>query len=302
MMNKHDPGDLVTIGIPVYNSEATIRSVLESLVNQTYSNIEILISDNNSTDSTIDICKEFQFSDKRVTIYEQTENIGALRNFSFLLDQAKGQFFMWNAADDLRSIDFIKVNIDNLIKNPSLIASTSPHLHDNQSINSTQPVTFSLTGTRKNRMRIFFKFAGSSHGIFYALIRTEVIRNCPYLRYSQIFWAQDWVICLYLLVIGPIGRAQDGLTVFGSKGVSSKPDARDLLGIKSKWDTFFPLARFSQEAFKLIPELNMIERCYLIYLLFQLNFRMLVTKNQKFYRILSLLKRSTNWRIKPSRH
>ena len=298
-MSNSNSAHLVTIGVPVYNSETTIRSVLESLVNQSHSNIEILISDNSSTDSTIQICRDFQVSDDRVVIYEQEENVGALRNFAFLLSKARGQFFMWTAADDLRSNDFIEVNLHNLIENPTLIASTSPHLHDTQMLDSKLLVNFSLTGTRKFRMKTFFRFAGSSHSIFYALFRTEVLRGCPFVYYPRYFWAHDWAVCLYLLIIGPIGRTLDGLTVFGSKGVSSRPDARTLLGINSKAGSLFPLAKFSQEAIKLIPKLSMTDRFYLIYLLLKLNFRMLITRNKKFYHLLSLLKRFTNRKIKP---
>ena len=255
-MSNPTPELLVTIGVPVYNAEATIRSVLVSLVKQSYSNIEILISDNCSTDRTIDICKEFQSVDPRISIYQQEENVGLLRNFSFLLDKAKGQFFMWTAADDLRSDNFVAVNLQNLVKNPSLVASTSPHLHENQILTPDQLVTFSLTGSIKKRLKTFFRFAGASHSIYYALFRTEVIRGCPIVYHVKNFWAQDWAVCLYLLIVGPVGRTLEGLTIFGTKGVSAQPDARTLLGISSKNNSLFPLARFTQEALKLSTKLD----------------------------------------------
>jgi glycosyltransferase involved in cell wall biosynthesis len=295
-MSNLNPEHLVTIGVPVYNAEGTIRSVLESLVKQSYSNTEILISDNCSTDSTIDICREFQSIDPRIVIYQQEENIGALQNFSFLVDNAKGRFFMWTAADDLRSDNFIAVNLDNLVKNPSLVASTSPHLHDNKILNSDGPITFSLSGPIRNRLKTFFRFAGSSHSIYYALFRTEVIRGCPTVYHSQNFWCQDWAVCLYLLIAGPIGRTLDGLTIFGSNGVSAQPNARILLGIKSKRNPLFPLARFTKEALVLSTNLEMTDRCYLHYLLFKLNFRMLITRNARFAKLLSFLKSCLNRR------
>ena len=59
---------LVSIGMPVYNSETTIRRAIETIVNQTYKNIEIIISDNNSTDSTFKICNDFAMQDDRIKL------------------------------------------------------------------------------------------------------------------------------------------------------------------------------------------------------------------------------------------
>ena len=74
---------LISIGIPVFNCEKTIKHVLESLLNQTYKNIEIIISDNCSTDKTKMICKKFK--DKRIKFYKQIKPIEFTKNFEFVL-------------------------------------------------------------------------------------------------------------------------------------------------------------------------------------------------------------------------
>ena len=91
---------VVSIGMPVYNGEKYIREALDSLLAQTFSNFELIISDNASTDATKAICEEYVRNDPRIRYVRQSENRGALANFKFVLNQAKGEFFMWAAADD----------------------------------------------------------------------------------------------------------------------------------------------------------------------------------------------------------
>ena len=91
---------LVSIGLPVYNGEKYVRDAIDSLLAQTLVDFELLISDNASTDGTQRICEAYALRDSRVRYLRQRENIGAGRNFEFVLDRARGQFFMWAAHDD----------------------------------------------------------------------------------------------------------------------------------------------------------------------------------------------------------
>lgn len=90
----------VSIGMPVYNGAKYIREALDSLLVQTFTDLELIISDNASTDDTQAICEEYAQRDPRISYVRQSENKGALANFQFVLDQASGEFFMWAAADD----------------------------------------------------------------------------------------------------------------------------------------------------------------------------------------------------------
>lgn len=91
----------ITIGLPVYNGEKFIKKCIESILNQTFLDFELLISDNASTDSTSEICNEYASKDKRIRYSYNLKNIGGIENFKYLLDIAKGKYFMWIAADDL---------------------------------------------------------------------------------------------------------------------------------------------------------------------------------------------------------
>jgi glycosyltransferase involved in cell wall biosynthesis len=99
---------LVTIGIPTYNrADSYLRQALESAVKQTYQNIEIVVSDNCSSDDTETLVKNFE--DPRIRYFKQTENIGAYKNFNFCLQQANGTYFLILSDDDLIDNDFIDV-------------------------------------------------------------------------------------------------------------------------------------------------------------------------------------------------
>ena len=91
----------ITIGMPLYNERKYIEKTLESVFNQTYQNFELVISDNHSDDGTDEICQKYAERDKRVRFFRQKENIGALENFKFVLDQARTPFFIWLSGHDI---------------------------------------------------------------------------------------------------------------------------------------------------------------------------------------------------------
>ena len=98
----------LSIGMPVYNGEKYIKLAIESLINQTFRNFELIISDNASTDQTQAICNEFVLIDSRIKYLRHKTNIGAVANFEYVFNQSNGPFFMWAAADDVWSKDWIK--------------------------------------------------------------------------------------------------------------------------------------------------------------------------------------------------
>jgi len=98
----------VSIGMPVYNGEAFIREALDSLLAQTFTDFELIISDNASTDGTEAICREYAAKDARIRYVRQAENRGGIPNFQFVLDEAVGEYFMWAAADDVWLPNFIQ--------------------------------------------------------------------------------------------------------------------------------------------------------------------------------------------------
>jgi glycosyltransferase involved in cell wall biosynthesis len=98
----------VTIGVPVYNGAATLRESLECLRDQTYRNIEVIISDNASTDESAAIAQSFVDTDARFRLIRRIENVGPVPNFFSLLEEAHTEFFMWRADDDWSDLDYVE--------------------------------------------------------------------------------------------------------------------------------------------------------------------------------------------------
>lgn len=115
----------VSIGMPVYNGEKYIQEALDSLLAQTFTDFELIISDNASTDATDKICREYTERDNRIRYVRQKQNLGANSNFQFVFDQAVGEYFMWAAADDVWGKYFIERNVLVLHEKPECIASIS---------------------------------------------------------------------------------------------------------------------------------------------------------------------------------
>ena len=281
---------LVSIGIPLYNSEKTLRIALESLLNQTYSNIEFIISDNGSTDFTASICREYQVVDQRIIFYQQNSNIGPTENFNFVLKLSKGDFFMWAAGDDIKSLDFVEVNLRYLLSNPKSVASTSPNIHENQENIPENFINYSLEGSKLMRFRSFFKLPGASHGIFYSLIRTEVIKSCPYIS-SKMFWAWDWSVILFLANFGSVHRNAQGYTIFGSEGVSRKGNIYKSLGIHGI-HRLFPFIKFNKTVIDMTGNWPRRERYFVAYLLIELNLKTFLKSNRASLVVFFYLKKS----------
>jgi len=91
----------LTIGLPVYNGQNYVSESLDSLLAQTYTDFELIISDNASTDSTEEICRDYAARDSRIRYVRQPVNIGAAPNHNYLVQAAHGRLFKWAAHDDL---------------------------------------------------------------------------------------------------------------------------------------------------------------------------------------------------------
>jgi glycosyltransferase involved in cell wall biosynthesis len=98
---------LVSIGLPVYNGSETIEHAINTLLAQTYSNFEIVISDNASTDGTLKILTKFQTIDSRIKVFVNETNKGSIWNFNKVFKESTGKYFMWASHDDHHEADFV---------------------------------------------------------------------------------------------------------------------------------------------------------------------------------------------------
>ena len=99
---------LVSIGLPVYNGSQLLLPCLDSLLAQTYRNIEIIISDNASTDETVSICERYASTDSRIRFHRAERNRGAAWNHRRVLELARGEYFKWCGSDDAIEPRFVE--------------------------------------------------------------------------------------------------------------------------------------------------------------------------------------------------
>jgi len=254
----------VSVGVPVYNGARTLAATLDSLIKQTFSDLEIIISDNASTDSTGDICRRYADQDTRIRYIRQNTNIGAEANFEFVLLQARAPYFMWAASDDIRSPDFLEQNVNFLDKNPDYVASTCPNCLEGRDT----VVRFSMEGTVAERFAAFLDNSWISHGIFYSVVRTDILRGCRFV--GERFLGADWAVDLYLASKGNIHRTRDGLMISGASGVSSQAQVwRVYRTHPIGW--VFPFYRVSSYAMKLSSGFSLTEKLWLVGRLLKLN-------------------------------
>jgi glycosyltransferase involved in cell wall biosynthesis len=111
----------VSIGMPVYNGERFIRCALDSLLSQTYTDLELVISDNASTDGTEAICREYEARDKRVQYFRNPHNLGGPANFRRVFHLCRGEYHKWSTADDYCDATVVAKCVAVLDQNPDVV-------------------------------------------------------------------------------------------------------------------------------------------------------------------------------------
>ena len=113
--------DLISVIVPVYNVEKYIRRCLDSIVNQTYSNLEIILIDDGSKDASGKICDEYAKKDNRITvIHKKNGGLSSARNVG--IENSNGKYITFIDSDDMIKENFISVLYDNLINFDSQIS------------------------------------------------------------------------------------------------------------------------------------------------------------------------------------
>ena len=135
----------VDILLAAYNGEKYIKCQLDSIINQTYKNIRILINDDASTDGTINILKEYEKKDKRIHVQYNEKNIGYVKNFESLLERVESNYFMLADQDDYWMPEKVEKSLNKIIKeNADLVFTDLEAVNENLNI-----ITPSVTKFRK---------------------------------------------------------------------------------------------------------------------------------------------------------
>ena len=165
--------------MPIYNEVRFLEEALNCFVIQDYPNVRLFISDNASTDGTDRIAKKYANKYEWISYNRFDKNIGASKNFEYVLEQAEGEYFMWAAGHDLWSRNYLSTCIKMLEDKPkAVIAFGSSDWIDAEGQPFGREYGWSDTRGMGCIERFSTIFWGNMHP-FLGVMRTDLIRACP---------------------------------------------------------------------------------------------------------------------------
>jgi glycosyltransferase involved in cell wall biosynthesis len=248
---------LVSIGVPVYNGEAFLERALDALSAQDYEHIEIIISDNASTDNTPKICRAAAERDDRVKYLTTDVNRGAAWNFSRLVHVAQGQYFKWAAADDLCRPELVSSCVAVLEADPSaVLCYPRTSLIDEDDIvvgDFFDDLAYGDASPVRRFARVC-RHVGEYHAVF-GIIRTEALRDTGLLG---AFVASDIVTVAELALRGRFLEHPDRLFLrryHANTSVIANPDAQSRarwFDPNRRWRNPMPVVRLCGELLRAV--------------------------------------------------
>jgi glycosyltransferase involved in cell wall biosynthesis len=200
---------VVSIGLAVYNGEDYLEQAIQSILAQTYTDFELIISDNASTDRTAEICQKYAAIDKRICYSRNETNIGGANNENLTFKLSRGQYFRWAAHDDVCAPTLIEKCVAALEEHPEAVLC---HTYIVEIDGSGKPIK---TNTRNNGQDpdpyIRFRTIASSHDFLeeiYGLVRSEVMQKT---RLQLNYTASDRTLLSELGLHGQFHQIQEPL-------------------------------------------------------------------------------------------
>jgi glycosyltransferase involved in cell wall biosynthesis len=114
----------VSIGMPVFNGDRYVADAIESILQQDFGDLELIIHDNASTDRTEAICRELAEADARIRYFRNPRNLGAAANYNLCFGQARGTYFKWAAHDDTLAPGYLRRTVAALEAKPEAVLCT----------------------------------------------------------------------------------------------------------------------------------------------------------------------------------
>jgi glycosyltransferase involved in cell wall biosynthesis len=163
---------LISVGVPTRNRLRTLSRSVESVRRQLHVSVEIIISDNCSTDDTASYCRALAARDPRIRYIRQADNIGAIGNFNCVLKEAVGTFFMWLADDDwLNEMSYLQSCVKHLESTPDcILVGGAPRYFDGDSLVSVRPSINVIDPTPASRVLQYLRNV-DDNAIFYGVAR-----------------------------------------------------------------------------------------------------------------------------------
>lgn len=171
----------VSIGLPVYNGQRFIEETITAILAQTWTDLELVISDNASTDRTEAICRAYAARDQRIRYFRNPDNFGAAENYNLAFRRARGEFFKWSAHDDLIAPEFVARCLTVLEADPGAVLCWPRTVDidaDGRPISDKQ---YELHADADDAVERFAEMIGMAHTCeaIFGLIRSAVLAQTP---------------------------------------------------------------------------------------------------------------------------
>jgi glycosyltransferase involved in cell wall biosynthesis len=211
-MMAEAPRPIVTLGMPLYNEGGFLSQALDSILAQQFTNLELVIRDNASTDETAAICRAYAKKDPRMRYFRSERNEGAVSNFRRVLDMSAGKYFMWAAGHDLWDPSFISKCLAVLESDPSVVLAYSQiGIIDNRG-NIVETIRQGIdTRGRDSFERLRWTIVGlhriQVNDLIYGLIRSEALRPVVFRN----VWGWDHLVSEELSLAGSFVQLDERL-------------------------------------------------------------------------------------------
>lgn len=191
---------LVSVGLPTYNRAEKLRRAIASVLAQDYANIQLVISDNGSSDETEALCRDYAKSDARVKYIRHPKNQGSTLNFICVLTESDGEYFMWLGDDDRIDPNFVSECLTELDRSPDtvLVGGVAKYYSNGQYI-YTEPSTNLLQNDGVRRMLAYLQGV-NDNGIFYGIWRKQIIKRLP----CENTMGADWLTLAAAAYVGKV--------------------------------------------------------------------------------------------------
>ncbi len=120
----------IDILMATYNGERFLREQIDSILEQSFSDFRLLISDDLSKDNTREILNEYVKKDRRVIVFLQNKNLGTVQNFEFLMQKVESKYFMFSDQDDIWQKDKIEKSLEKIEETKSDLVYTNLQVVD----------------------------------------------------------------------------------------------------------------------------------------------------------------------------
>lgn len=201
----------VSLAMPVYNGANYIRVAIASCLNQDFSDFELIITDNASSDATEEICREFESLDSRVRYIRNRDNLGAAPNYNLGFKLARGQYFKWCAHDDFISRDFLSATVAALEATPdATLAFTRTQCVDEAGalldMVGNESAAIGVADPAR-RFALALRQMGTCYAIF-GLFRADALRKSSLHRP---YYGSDRALLAEMALLGAFVRTEKGL-------------------------------------------------------------------------------------------